>query len=199
MRSHSGLVVLGLVLATSSAWATPVVVSVDLDPDTAGVQAVRTVRLGDRFEVRCVVANVSPQDPLQGFDVQLAFEAPALRARDARHGDFLPDPVRELENVVAASTVDLAALSMTADGVSGAGVLATFQFESLTEGETALDISGVLLSGRFGNPIPVRETLGARITVPAPEPSAHALLALAILVAGSHGHGTRSRRAHRGG
>jgi len=201
MAEHSrtlpilSLIVLALCLA-SSAHSIPIV-SVDMDPSTAGIQNQRTVTAGDTFDVDIVIADVIPPDPLTGFEVELRFDGALLRALSAATGDFLPTPTFELENTISASTVSLASISTVLSGALGGGTLATISFQATAPGYADLLLGNIILSAPFGVAIPY--TLQpARISVAAiPEPHAAVLFAAGLLVARIYSPGRRANRSSR--
>jgi len=109
---------------------------------------------GDEGELDIRVENVTR---LAGVEVHLTFDPALLEVVDVdpstegaqiAHGDFLsPDFVAQNTADSANGTVDYAIACVPLDkAVSGSGVLSRLTFRALAEGETLVDISGVLLA-----------------------------------------------------
>ena len=128
--------------------------------------------VGDVTTVDIRVQNVTE---LAGAAVHLTFDPAVLEVVDAdssvdgvqiTHGDFLrPDFIVQNAADGAAGTVDYAIACMSLDNaVSGDGVLARITFRGLARGETTIDMQGVLLADKDGQPIEV-ETDSSRVVV----------------------------------
>jgi hypothetical protein len=188
-------------------------VSVDLDPDMAGVQSVLTVAPGDSFQVDVVISGVTN---LAGFEFDLDFDSTVFEAVSVVSGGFLPTtllPPIVIEDNISAPDVNFAeaALSFLVSpllpGASGAGVLATIGFDVLPGApqiSSLLALSDVLLSQPTGTPVqgfnPTNGLRDATVTVVAdstvPVPATGLLLALGLagLLASRRRHGAAVSR-----
>jgi hypothetical protein len=124
---------------------------------------------------------------LNAFELDLGFDPSVLAAVSAIDGDFLLPPVFNLESQIDNTIGEIAFASVTLDsiGASGDGVLATFGFSTLAVGLSVLDLSDVLLSAPFGEPIEIGELTGATVRAEPqagiPEPNAIAIFALGFV------------------
>ena len=182
------LVVSGL---TSAARAIPVL-SIDLDPTTAGIQDVLLVSPGGTFDIDIVISDVEADEAIQGFELDLTFSDAAIRALAITPGSFLSAPTVDLSPPLASSPVSITTLSLLPVGATGSGLLATLTFEAIGAGlDTDLGLDDVVLTAPFGLRVPF-ETRGASVSVaPIPEPGAALLFG-----AGFFAVGLRVRFAH---
>ena len=172
-----------LILLGAPALGAPLL-AIDVDPATPGIQSERDVLLGDMFTADVVIIGVDAAEPLSGFELDLGFDPSVLAAVSAIDGDFLLPPVFNLESVIdnVVGEVGFSSITLDSTGASGDGVLATLGFSVLAAGVSMLDLSEVLLSAPFGEPIEIGELTGATVRVEpqagVPEPNAIAIFAL---------------------
>lgn len=133
--------------------ADAIVISVDLDPGTAGVQSDLTVAPGNSFFVDIFVSGVPVATPLNAFEFDLDFNSSVVSAVSVVSGGFLLAPVIVSENNVAPPDVNFAAATLLPAGASGDGVLAQVAFNAAAGGMSALTLNDVNLSRPFGIPI----------------------------------------------
>ena len=190
MVKHSFvLAVAVLLVGAAPALALPVV-SVDMDPGTAGIQSSLDITLGNPFSVDIVVTDVVN---LQGFELDVVFDASVLTATGATVGDFLSAPVFTVQNSVGVMTVEVAALTLGVTGTSGSGVLATIGFDTAGTGTSTLDLTNVILAAPFGieifpeaiedGSVTVRE--GGDMGGAIPEPTGAVTFLLSLVVYGT--------------
>ena len=173
----SGL--LGLVyLVGASVEAQAVSLSVDVDPAVAGIQATRTVTVGDPFTVDVVIGQVTN---LHGFDFDLSFVSSVVTATGVASGNFLPASFT-VDQDITAPDVTFAEAAFGSTGTSGTGVLATIIFDAVGVGMSDLILTRGELSIPFGTPIEPADLHHGKITVvgsgqqPIPEPGTVVLL-----------------------
>jgi hypothetical protein len=153
------------------------ILSVDTDPLLAGIQAERTVILGDLFDVDLVITDVEASDPLHAYELDLGFDPSVIGALTLSPGPFLGAPTFELQSEIEAGAVQYAVTRIGPAGATGAGVLISLRFEARALGTSVLDLSNVLLSAPGGVPILGFEQFDGAITVgPIPEASSVLLL-----------------------
>ncbi|MDJ0785389.1 MAG: hypothetical protein QNK05_01195 [Myxococcota bacterium] len=169
-------------LGASVASAVPLV-SVDLDPATAGVQSSRDIGVGETVDVAITISGVEPGAPLNAFELDLLFDPSVAGATLAAGGGFLVPPTSQVELDLTAPDVNYAETTIGAAAASGAGVLVTVSFQGVAPGATALTLANVLLAAPFGQPIsPVDLASGSlRVIASAPEPGFAAGLLLPLL------------------
>ena len=159
------------------------ILTIDVDPTTPGIQDTRVVAVDARFEVDILIAGVEATDPLNGFELDLAFAPPVVGAAAIADGGFPLDPVLRVESSLEPASVGLAALTVAATGASGSGVLARISFDALAPGTSPLELRDVILSAPFGRNVPVGGVESAEVVVGAvPEPRAMLLFAVGSLV-----------------
>jgi len=174
-----------LICASSSAFGAPLI-AVDVDPGTPGIQTDLVVSVGQAFSADVVISGVDVADPLNAFELDLGFDPSVLQATSAIDGDFLLDPVFNLEAQLDNSVGEISFSSVTLLplGASGEGVLATLGFVALASGISILDLNDLLLSAPFGEPIEIGEVSGGNVSVmpeaSAPEPNALVIFALGL-------------------
>jgi len=177
-----------LLLLSTTAQALPIIsptVSIDADPNTAGVQSSITVHHGDTFDVDVWISDVDASTPLNGFEFDLFFDAAHLSAVSVVDGGFLAAPVFTFQNTIGAVSVEFAEVTLGPGGASGSGALATISFlVQGPQGASALDLQNVVLSASFGVPIATAAIVDGAVGV-VPEPTGAVLFAVGLLVAGS--------------
>jgi MYXO-CTERM domain-containing protein len=203
MMSFSRLSLLPAVVlfAASSVLALPVV-SVDVDPSTAGVQSVLDVSDGDSFSVDVVISGVDASTPVQGFQFNLGFDPAVLTVVSAADGDFLAPPVfslaQDLDNAIG--DVFFASITLGTAGASSQGILATLGFEAGASGASVLDLFDVtlLVSTPSGEPIPIGQVDDASVRVAADEtvsePRTLAVMALGLVGLAAFGRRRKTKR-----
>lgn len=178
-----GAALLGM-MACAQAWAIPTL-SVTATPGTAAP--------GSKISVAVSVADVTD---LAGYNFNFGFDSTVLKLTDYSRGLFLGSGADQgyfgvQDGLVYAYGTVTSSLS----GMSGAGTLAYFTFETLTAGMSGLNFSDVLFTDSAFNELPVTAVNGS-VTVTAatsdvPEPASLMLLAAGGLAAGA----LRRRRA----
>ena len=133
--------------------AEALVISVDLDPGTAGVQSALTVAPGDPFFVDVFISGVPAATPLNAFEFDLDFNPSVVSAVSVGIGGFLLAPAIVSESNVAPPDVNFAAATLLPAGASGDGVLAQVAFNAVADGISALTLNDVNLSRPFGVPL----------------------------------------------
>lgn len=152
----------------SVAWAVPIV-SIDLDPDTAGIQSVRSVIPPTSFSVDVVISGVDVLETLNAFELDVAFDPAILDPTSVVSGGFLLAPVFTVQMVLGALEVEFAEVTLLPFGASGSGVLATIGFDVIGVGTSVLDLNDVILSAPFGVEItPVTLNDGELNAIPEP-------------------------------
>jgi len=175
--------VLGLVALPPLAGAT----SIQLLP------AASVVGVGDSFAIQVAISGLGPQGspPSVGaFEVAVGFDPSQLGFEGASFGSLLGDPSNPAETFTdvnaTAGLSDLAEVSLLSpaalDALQPDGfVLATLTFQSLGLGTSSLDLSKVVVSDGFGQPLPIGSLSGAEVSA-VPEPAAFLSLATALIV-----------------
>ncbi|MBR9910696.1 MAG: hypothetical protein GYB33_10150 [Gammaproteobacteria bacterium] len=175
------------------------ILSVDADPNTAGVQAARSVEVGDSFSVDIWVSGLSPPPGLEGFDFTLLFDSSLVAATGVVSGGFFPVPL-VLVTSLAPGGVRYAELALplpppaplpvpaplTPPAIEG--LLATVSFDALSSGNDSFTFDPFLtvLSGPFGFPLTF-DSAAATITITNPNagtlptPATGLLLVLGLL------------------
>lgn len=175
-----------LLFTASTVLASPVV-SVDVDPSTAGIQSVLDVQNGDSFFVDIVISGVEASEPLNGFQFNLGFDPAVLTAISITDGGFLLEPVfpvfESIDN--GAGDVLFALVTLGPVGASGDGILASLGFSASAAGTSILDLNNVLLSAPFGAPVQVEQVDDGNVNVAVDgfvsEPHTMAVLALGLV------------------
>ncbi|MDJ0848602.1 MAG: cohesin domain-containing protein [Myxococcota bacterium] len=176
----------------AGATAAPIV-ALDTDPTTPGIQERRSIRVGTSFPVDILISGVEAALPLNGFELDLAFDPLVVVASSAAAGGFLLEPVVRVESHVVAASVGFAAVTAAPIGASGSGVLVRVSLDAVAPGTATLDLRNVLLSAPFGVRIPFGGENGATVEVtPVPEPRALLLFALGSLVVAWSRRGSRA-------
>jgi PKD repeat protein len=129
----------------------------------------RTVTAGQVFTVGIVVSDVVD---LGGFEFTLAYSPTVVQVVSATVGTFPGSTGRTFTplgpNVDSvAGTVSFGAFSLgaTPQGASGSGTLAVLILRALAEGESGLLFCSAQVSDRSGNPQPVGDMAGGRVSV----------------------------------
>jgi PKD repeat protein len=129
----------------------------------------RTVTAGQVFTVGIVVSDVVD---LGGFEFTLAYSPTVVQVVSATVGAFPGSTGRTFTplgpNVDSvAGTVSFGAFSLgaTPQGASGSGTLAVLTLRALAEGESGLLFCSAQVSDRSGNPQPVGDMAGGRVSV----------------------------------
>jgi hypothetical protein len=193
------LAALLVALSAAPALAVPLV-AVDTDPLAPGVQASRTVEIGESFDIDIVISGVEASRPLHTFELDLLFSDAVLSALSVVAGGFLAEPSSVLAADVTPPDVTLLAATLGSGVASGDGVLGSIRFEAAAPGTSGLLFAEVKLATSFlyfdpdlDVPLGIERTLqGGSITVrepssePIPEPRAALLFGLGCAcVAGS--------------
>ncbi len=187
----SSLILLGLLINTAILVqpAFAVSVAVDVDPNTPGIQALRTVEVNEVFSVDIVVLDVTDLHRY-AFDLDFPTELSALSAND---GGFLVDPTLVGSPELTAPDVNMEAMSLAAPptGSTGSGVLATISFQALSSGTALLDLNDVEFNDPEDNEIDPGTLFDGTINItedgttePIPEPSTILLLGSGLLLGG---------------
>lgn len=176
-----------LIFACSPAFGAPLI-AIDVDPDTPGIQTDLIVSVGQAFSADVVITGVDVADSLNAFELALGFDPSVLQATSAIDGDFLLDPVfnleAQLDNLVG--EISFSSVTLAPIGASGDGVLASLGFVALASGTSVLDLNDLLLSAPFGVPIEFGEVSGGAVSVTpeagVPEPNILVIFALGLAV-----------------
>ncbi len=183
MHSRGPWILTSIVFAllSASADAAPLV-SVDVDPDTDGVQSARTVALGSLVEIEILISDVEVAEPLHAFELDLVFDPAIVLSLSVADGGFLASPSVVVESDIGPPDVNYALTRLGTAGVAGAGRLVSIELEANAIGTTPLELSMVLLSAPDGMPITGFSLANGSLTV-VPEPAPGALLLLACALA----------------
>ena len=176
MRNLSlGLILAALLLAAPSL-AAPIV-SLDLDPGTSGVQSDVSLTLGAPLLVDVVIEGADAPG-LQGFELDVLFDASVVTAVSVVDGGFLLDPVFVIQNDIGVFRIEFAEITLLPFGATGSGVLATLAFNTTGLGTSDLDLTNLKMSAPFGVAILPDAVNDGIVTVtndsvspPIPEPS----------------------------
>ncbi len=169
-------------LLAAPVWGMPVL-SLDLDPSTAGIQSSLELAVGATFAVDLVLSDLAGEQ-VQAYQAALGFDASILEALGAGDGGLLPPTVVELEESVELGGIRFAVVSTDPAGTSSNGVLASFELRAIGEGTTSLELADALLVAPFGIPLPIADVRGGTVTAVVPEPGAVMLFAAGFLVFG---------------
>jgi len=178
------LAAIGLLLASGTGHAAPIV-SLDLDPLQAGVQATLAVPLAGAIQVDVVVLGIDTP-PLAAFEFDLGFDPGILTLGTVTNGGFLNDPFFFDVFPGAAGVRVEAAIRSFGGGPTGDGVLASLTFDTLGPGTSLLDLEIVLLrplGAIFPDPTIPTDAVNDGVITIVPEPSSAALLGLGCTVA----------------
>lgn len=133
-----------------------VIVSVDADPTTAGVQNVFSVEAGTSFDVDIVVEGLAPSDPpITGIEFLLSYASSTIGATGVVSGGFLPPGGAPLPPPLppTLSPVSLFELNLyfgpLPPGSNQGATLATISFNALAPGVSNLTLGPVLLTSSF--------------------------------------------------
>ncbi len=152
-RLLTATILTSVFLSAAPSWA--VLVSVDMDPGTAGVQSTRTVQVGDSIQVDIVVSDIvddplNPFDGLNAYEWDVDYDSNIGTATSVFSGGFLPASTVVVESDLAAPDVNFAEVHLGLGGAFGSGVLSSITFDVIGAGTTVLDLNDVLLSMPFG-------------------------------------------------
>ena len=183
---------------SQSSVAAPIV-SVDMDPTTAGIQSSLTVQQGSSFSVDIFISGVEPTASLNGFQLMLTDSLGLATAQSRTLGDFLPAPPLALLPPVElpfspGSDVLIGGTSIGFVGGIGSGILATVDFIANTAGATSLALSNVLLTSTLGTPILGVQTANGALTIESGPSQLSAPPALALLLLGGLATWVAARR-----
>lgn len=187
-----------LLFTASTVLASPVV-SVDVDPSTAGIQSVLDVQNGDSFFVDIVISGVESLSPLNAFQFNLGFDPAVLTAVSITDGGFLLEPVFPVAESIdnGAGDVLFALVTLGPIGASGDGILASLVFSASAAGASVLDLNTVLLSEPFGQPIQVERVDDGNVNVAVggfvSEPHTMAVLTLGLVGLAAFGRRRKTR------
>lgn len=156
---------------------------------TLSVDAPSSVAVGDTFTVNVNIASITD---LYGFQFDLSFDPTILAADSSIEGPFLPSGGATffipgaIDNIGGAVAFTADTLLTAISGVTGDGNLASFSFDAIGTGTSALTLANVFLVDSSNNPIDVDLNSGS-VTVAGvstvPEPSSALLLALVVAIA----------------
>ncbi len=166
-RAVTVLALLLLGLAASEAKAIPIV-TVDLDPNLAGIQTTGTAQVGTRFAVDVRISQVPTAGALVAYEFDLRFDPTRMKAVQVDNGDFLSNPF-SLQTDLNPPDVSVARLEQGA-AVAGQGLLARIWFDGLAAGAIDLGLRNVVLSTAGGAASAVNVELDRTLTL-VPEPS----------------------------
>ncbi|WP_166165896.1 cohesin domain-containing protein [Pseudomaricurvus alcaniphilus] len=173
-------------LLAAPASAIPIL-SVDADPSTAGIQAARSIEVGDSFSVDIWVSGLSPPPGLGGFDFTLLFDPSLVAATGVVSGGFFPVPLVLLTSL-APGHVRYAEHFLLSAPPAIEGLLATVSFDALSSGNNSFIVDSSLTE--LTNPFAVELVFGsaaATITITNPNagtlptPATGLLLVLGLL------------------
>jgi len=156
------------VLCTAPPASAALILSVDVDPLTAGIQSNIVVPFGSSLDVDIFIDGVESASPLNAFQFDLDFIAAVLDATAVVDGGFVPAPSTILNPDLTPPDVNFAVFNLTGIGNSGSGVLATISFDAIGLGVSLLDLNDVVLSAPFGVSISIDGIIDASVTVSAP-------------------------------
>ncbi len=140
------MMILGLL--TLGATAEAAVVSIDVDPNRAGIQDKIKVQLGDTVTVDVVVDDVSN---LNAFQFDLRYPATKLNATVITSGNFLPGTPSTLNEDLGPPLLKYNEFIFSAMGSSGTDVvLASITFTAVRKGKSRLDLPVVRLAAPHG-------------------------------------------------
>ncbi len=181
--TRATIALLFLLVGGTTASALPII-SVDMDPTTAGIQSSLIVTPTTTFDVDVIITGVDATSPLNGFEFDLDFDSAVLSATSVVDGGFLLAPAIVLQNDVTPPDVMFAAVTLLPAGAVGSGILASITFDAIGIGSSVLDLNDAILAAPFGIPIPLDGINDGTINVAAasvPEPTAGLLLALGLI------------------
>ncbi len=196
-RLLTATVLTGLLSGTAPARA--VLLSIDMDPGTAGVQDTRTVQVGDSIQVDLVVSGIEddseiPDDGLSAYEWDVDYDSTILTATDVAGGGFLPAPALVVEADLAPPDVNFAEAVLGVGVAFGSGVLSSITFDVTGAGLTTLDLNDVILSMPFGKElagVTLEDGTLTVISASVPAPGTVPLLGTALLAGPFVGRGNR--------
>ena len=125
----------------------------------------RSVKQGDMFAVE---VRISTDTACRGAQFELTFDPALMRCDGVVEGSFFKDwanangcttlmypESRTIDNIQGhVSTVGIAIIGTTQGGVEGSGVLCSYDFTALADGEAEPTLSGVVVADSSGQTIP---------------------------------------------
>lgn len=183
---------------SQSSVAAPIV-SVDMDPTTAGIQSSLTVQQGSSFSVDIFISGVEATAPLNGFELMLTDSAGLATAQNRTLGPFLPAPPAAILPPIElpfspGSDVLIGGNAIGLVGGIGSGVLATVDFIANSAGTTSLALSSVQLTAVLGLPILGATAEDGSLTIESGPSQLPAPPALALLLLGGLATWVAARR-----
>jgi len=169
------------VLLSSAAWALPIL-SLDVDPTTAGVQDELELLVGESFWLDVLISGVDAETPVNGYSFDLAYEGSVLSALSIEAGDFLTGVPIEIPPILGPPILHYGR-STLGPGNTGAGVLARIHFEAIAalSSPLTLALDDVLLGQPFTATDPlIPEGLEPAMIHVVPEPSSFLLVVLGL-------------------
>ena len=171
------------------------IVSVDMDPTTAGVQSSLTVQQGETFSVDIFISGVEVTSPINGFNLALSGDPALVTALSASLGSFLPPPNFPNGPNIFGSFASIGGFGLgPTAAASGDGILASISFSADAIGVTSLALSGVQLSQLFGEPLRDFPLLDGALTIESGPSQLSAPPALALLLLGGLATWVAARR-----
>ena len=171
------------------------IVSVDMDPTTAGVQSSVTVQQGEIFSVDIFISGVEATSPLNTFNLTLSGYRALVTALSASLGPFLPSPNVSIGPFFAGSFARIGGLGLgPTAAASGDGILASISFSADVVGTSGLQLSNVELSQPFGIAITDFSLLNGSVTIESGPSQLSAPPALALLLLGGLATWVAARR-----
>ena len=155
----------GSILASGSSdgtiwlWKLPAKVSITPFP-------VESPTIGEQFSIN---VSITEGETVGGYQLTLGFEPTALRYVSSVNGNYLTESSYFVQPIVQDNSVTLGATNY-AKVSNGDGTLATITFAVIDVKESALNLSGVILTDSDGNPLS-HLAYGGKIVEPPPVPS----------------------------
>lgn len=162
-------------LLALGATAEAVLVEIDMDPGSPGVQTnLSPVLVNDIFTVDVLVSGLtSPplaanEVPLQGFEFHLNYDSAVLDATSAVGGNILLAPTFTLPDLTTPGLVVFGDLSLgDPTSTAAAGILASITFNTVGPGFSLLDLNGILdPDNPLDNPNGVALTALDQVSIP---------------------------------
>lgn len=138
--------------------ASALVIGVDMDPATAGIQSTLTIDVGDPFSVDVVIEDATT--PITSFGFTLNFDPAVLTATGVASGGFLATATGGAPFVLPATSaitsdtvefaefaINLAPIPTIPFGATGDGVLAQITFDAVAAGASSLSLSDLVIVG----------------------------------------------------
>ena len=172
------------------------IVSVDMDPTTAGVQSSVTVQQGEIFSVDIFISGVEAASPLNTFTLVLSGDPTSIFAVGASLGPFLSSvPSFPIGPNLAGASAAIGGFGLgPTAAVSGDGILASISFSADAVGTSGLELFDVELSQPFGIAITDFSLLNGSVTIESGPSQLSAPPALALLLLGGFATWVAARR-----